>query len=68
MSRKTGEMDELITEEGFNRDFPGVLVAETPHSQSVGPRFHPWWVPRPHILQLKIPHAENKTWCSQVSK
>ena len=56
-----------------NRDFPGGPAVRTLRSQRRGPEFRPWSGEldaacqlRVFMLQLKIPHATTKTWCSQA--
>ena len=52
---------------------PGGPAVKTLRSQCRGPGFGPWSGEldpacqlRVLVLQLKIPHATTKTWCSQV--
>ena len=75
-------LTEKQTTRASTGDFPGGPVAKTLSSQcgmggldSVpdrGTRSHMLQLgvhmPQPKILQLKIPHAANETWCSQIKR
>ena len=50
------------------KDFPGGLVAKTPHSQCRGPGLISGRGTRSHTFQLKIPCTTTKNWCSQIPR
>ena len=60
MVESGGEKDFFISDKKkvMRRDFPGGPMAKTPPPVQA---FNPW-------LGNSIPHAANKSWCSQINK